>query len=140
MEKMQVDTGFALLNFISDKVCLIEYKYGVNVTADKAELVFDHIESRIKGTYAVIDNRVRDCSFAPLEVYKVMNGRDNLKAVALVLHRQASFLGVDMEKRLFQGPLQSFRFVSDAYSWVRDASLAGYLEAPGLQHQGKTAQ
>lgn len=133
----ELNTDHAVIKFMSDNVCLVEAKYGVNITRDKARQTYQLIDDGMEGDYAVIVDRVSDHSFAPLQVYEVMNSYPRLKVAALVLHRRSSFMGVALEKRLFSGEMQVFRYVSDAYSWARRRLNVMALQVPRFQHEGE---
>ncbi len=113
-----IETDFIHISFLDEEVVLVEAKHGVEIDAAKASYGNQLITDEMPGDYGMIIDRKEDYSIVPVEVYKILNSLPHLKAIAIVRHRPATTVSIDMEQRLFKGPLEVFDSVENARKWI----------------------
>lgn len=105
---------------LSDNIILVEAKPEVAVNKDNASHANKLIQEAMGCNYGMIIDRKSDYSLDPVPVYQILNSIDTLKVIAIVLQQNASTSLLDMEKKLFNSPLEAFWNLDIAQAWVSE--------------------
>jgi hypothetical protein len=115
----KIDTDFIHINILDEKTVLVEAMEGVDITFEKSRYANQLIEDAMPGNYGMIIDRKADYSIVPVDVYNVLNSLKRLKAIAIVVHNKMSYFPLSAEQKLYQGKLEVFQTVDEAYQWIK---------------------
>ena len=113
-----IDTDFIHITILDERTVLVEALDGVEINLEKSRLANNLIKERMGGNYGMIIYRKADYSIVPVDVYKVLNDIETLKAIAIVVPKARNFLPIQTEKTLFRGELEPFKTIKDACEWL----------------------
>lgn len=105
----KIETVFLRVIILDPVTAMVEAMPGVEVDSNKARQALDLIENAVSGSYGLIVNRKSDYSIVPIDVFNVLNRRDRLIAITIVLHRRKHLLPVSTEK-IIPGAVTGFSF------------------------------
>lgn len=103
---------------INSTTIILRGKPGCSVEGPDAKNIIAQIEKRLPGDYVLIIDRVNEYSVAPVGVYKLLNSKPRLKAMAIVVYRSISDTVLKVEKSLCHKPLQTFSDLDSAIEWT----------------------
>lgn len=115
-----IDTDFIHISILDDETVLVEAMEGVDITFEKSKYANQLIADEMPANYGMIIDRKADYSIVPVDVYNVLNSFKRLKAIALVVHNKKSYFPVSAEQKLFQGKLEVFQTINEAYKWINN--------------------
>lgn len=115
-----LEMGFLKANLLDRKTVLVEAREGVEIDHEKSTYANQLIQDKMPGDYGMIIVRNRDYSIVPIDVYKVLNSIDTLKALAIVTPAGRNFLPIQTEKKMYDGQLESFLTVEEAQKWIEE--------------------
>ena len=113
-----LETDFGHITVLDHRTVLLEPKDGADIDSSKAKQASEFYEPKMAGPFGVVVDRKADYSIDPIGVYGVFNQMSNLKAIAIVIHKERGFFPVEVEQKLFKGRLQVFRSKEAAYQWI----------------------
>jgi hypothetical protein len=113
-----IDTDFSHICILDDKTVLVEVIDGVEIDGEMSKYSNRLIENEMPGNYGMIIDRKSDYSIVPLDVYRSLNNIKKLKAIAIVVYNKTNFLPIASEKRLYNGELEVFQYIKEAYEWI----------------------
>lgn len=113
-----IETDYIHISILDDRTVLLEAIDGVEIDGQKSREANSLIEKAMPGDYGMIIDRKSDYSIVPVEVYKILNSLEKLKAIAIVVHNKSNFLPIGTEQRLFKGELEVFKYIKEAHKWI----------------------
>lgn len=93
---------------------------GTVISALQTAKLISEADSHFGGSYGLIANRVNAYS-VDFECYDLLDRAENLKAFAVVLHRQSSLqISAAEARNLRHTPFATFQDLDSALEWVRE--------------------
>ena len=97
---------------------ILRGKSGTSIEGADVKKVIGLIEKSLRGNYVIIFDRINDYSVAPVGVYKYLNSRSHLQAIAMVTYRSISNTVSAVELSLCKKPMEVFDHLQTALQWA----------------------
>lgn len=115
----QFETPTSIIDILSESTVLLRPKEGVEVDYEAARRGSELIVEAMPGDFGMIIERAKDYSFAPMEVFNVLNEIPSLKAIAIAVHKYSSLSSAETGKMFFDRDLEIFFSVDHASDWIK---------------------
>ena len=114
----KIDTGFCIINFISQHAALIDIKPEQVIDSAKADMIFDYTDEFLDGDYGIVFDCHPGQCFNISDVLPQIYRHERLGHIAMVLHDDQSLEIVKQEIDAFAGDMALFPSIVEATDWL----------------------
>jgi hypothetical protein len=114
-----IDLGTAQIKLIDDSIVLFEASPSTVIDKQAAIDFYNKIEQHVTGNYGLIIHRKNKYQLLRMEVFSVINSREQLAGMAIVAPKDSAQRMATIEAPLSQKPFEVFSKIDDAVDWLK---------------------